>query len=85
MAIKDSNTAQEIADDNAERESTKNNGEALEQATLILGRAGGVLDLIFMLSVEKAIDSLCQGTLTAAIDTVMEQIRESVRLIESAQ
>lgn len=71
MAIEDSNTAKEI------------DGGELELATLILGRASGVLDLIFMLSVEKAIDSLCQGTLTAALDTVMEQIRESIRLIES--
>ena len=65
-----------------EERTIKVGADAFNHATLLLGRVYGLLDLMFTLScTDDELEGLCQGTMVAALDTAMAQVREARDLL----
>ncbi|MBS0497060.1 MAG: hypothetical protein JSR51_05345 [Proteobacteria bacterium] len=74
-----------MADENSN--STKSiieiNSDSYNEATLLLERAHGILDVLYTLAIssESATENLCRGSLSAALDTAIMAIHEATELL----
>lgn len=53
----------------------------LSDAYVLLGRANGIVDLLFTFSANSQIEGLCEGTLTNSLDAIYFLIAEANELI----
>jgi hypothetical protein len=60
------------------------NSDSYNEATLLLERAHGVLDVIYTLeNSSETTEGLCRGSLSAALDTAMMAIHKARELLVS--
>ena len=58
------------------------NDDSYNEATILLERAHGVLDVIFTLeNSSESTESLCRGSLSAALDAAMVAIHQASELL----